>query len=108
MIDLQIDTEAYDLDDDLRTRIEDRIGGLDEFMDTLDRGHVTVSWEGGQNEQTRIRAQLQGGGHHFEASDTDWKPNAAVDATRDKLEKQIHSARSKAKDARNHGGHGHG
>ena len=108
MIKLQIDTEGYDLDDDLRSKIEDRIGGLDEFMNTLDAGHVTVSWEGGPNEQTRVRAQLRGGGHHFEASDPDWKAVTAVDTTRSKLEKQIHTARSKAKDARDHGGAHHG
>ena len=43
MIQLEIDTEHYDLSDDLRKRINDRIGGLDEFMNTLEEGHVTVS-----------------------------------------------------------------
>lgn len=108
MINLQIDTESYDLDDALRSTIEDRIGGLDEFMNSLDRGHVTISWEGGPNEQTRIRVQLEGAGHRFAASDTDWEPSKAVIRTRDKLEKQIHEARSKERDARNHGGHHRG
>jgi ribosomal subunit interface protein len=89
MIRLEIDSEGYDLDGDLKRRIEDRIGGLDEFMDTLDKGHVTVSWEGGPHEQTRVRAQVWGPGHKFEGSDTDWKPVKAIDQTRQKLESQI-------------------
>ena len=89
MIKLEIDTEGYDLDSDLKSRIKNRIGGLDEFMDTLDEGHVTVSWEGGPNEQTRIRAQVWGPGYKFEGSDTDWKPVKAIDQTRQKLETQI-------------------
>jgi ribosome-associated translation inhibitor RaiA len=43
MIKLEIDADSYDLSDELKSRIEDRIGGLDEFMDTLTEGHVTVS-----------------------------------------------------------------
>lgn len=89
MIKLEIDADSYDLDSDLKSRIEDRIGGLDEFMDTLDEGHVTVSWEGGPNEQTKIRAQVWGPGHKFEGSDTDWKAKKAIDQTRQKLESQI-------------------
>jgi ribosomal subunit interface protein len=100
VIKLEIGTEDYDLDDDLKSRIQDRIGGLDEFMDTLDRGHVTVSWEGGPNEQTRIRAQVSGPGHKFEGSDTDWKAQTAVDATRRKLESQIRRAHDKMKEDR--------
>lgn len=92
---LEIDTEGYELSDDLRQRIETRIGGLDEFMDTLDHGHVTVSWEGGPNEQTRIRGQVWGPGDRFEGSDTDWKPVTAIDKTRSKLESQIKEARNK-------------
>jgi len=96
MIKLEIDADSYDLDSDLKSRIKDRIGGLDEFLDTLDRGHVTVSWEGGgPNEQTRIRAQVWGPGHKFEASDTDWKPVRAIDQTRQKLESQIRRAHEK-------------
>jgi ribosomal subunit interface protein len=89
MIKLEIDAESYDLDSDLKRRIEDRIGGLDEFMDTLDKGHVTVSWVGGPHEQTRVRAQVWGPGQKFEGSDTDWKPVKAIDQTRQKLESQI-------------------
>ena len=95
MIKLEIDADSYDLDSDLKSRIEDRIGGLDEFMDTLDEGHVTVSWEGGHNEQTSIRAQVWGPGHKFEASDTDWKPVKAIDQTRQNLESQIRRAHEK-------------
>ena len=95
MIQLEIDTEHYDLSDDLRKRINDRIGGLDEFMNTLEEGHVTVSWEGGQNEQTKVRAQVWGGGHRFDGSDTDWKPVTAIDKTREKLESQIRREHSK-------------
>ncbi len=96
MIKLEIDADSYDLDSALKSRIEDRIGGLDEFMDTLDEGHVTVSWEGGgRNEQTKIRAQVWGPGHKFEASDTDWKPVKAIDQTRQKLESQIRRVHEK-------------
>ena len=101
MIKLEIDSVEYDLDDDLRSRITDRIGGLDEFMNDLNQGHVTVSWEGGSQEQTRVRAELSGGGHHFDASDTDWKPGKAIDQTRQKLESQItreHSRDLKSRD----------
>jgi ribosomal subunit interface protein len=95
MIKLEIDTEGYDLENDLKSRIEERIGGLDEFMDTLEGGHVTVSWEGGPNEQTKIRAQVWGPGHKFEGSDTDWKAVKAIDQTRQKLESQIRRAHGK-------------
>jgi ribosomal subunit interface protein len=100
VIKLEIGTEDYDLSDELRSRIEDRIGGLDEFMDTLDRGRVTVSWEGGKNEQTRVRAELSGPDHEFKGSDTDWKAQTAVDATRRKLESQIRRAHDKQKSER--------
>jgi ribosomal subunit interface protein len=99
---LEIDSEHYELTADLKRSIRDRIGGLDEFMDTLDRGHVTVSWEGGPNEQTRIRAQLWGPGERFEGSDTDWKPQTAIDKTRSKLESQIRRAHRKQISDRDH------
>ena len=102
MIKLEIDVEDYDLSDDLKARIEDRIGGLDEFMDTLDEGHVTVAWEGGSNEETRVSAQVWGGGDKFEASDVDWKPVTAVDKTRSKLESQVRKAHGKAISERGH------
>ena len=35
MIRLEIDADSYDLDSDLKSRIEDRIGSLDEFLDFL-------------------------------------------------------------------------
>jgi ribosomal subunit interface protein len=95
MIELQIDGDKYDLAGDVRSHIEDRIGGLDEYMDTLESGHVTVSWEGGKNEQTQVRAQVWGPGHHFEASDTDWQAVSAVDKTRHKLETQIRREHNK-------------
>ena len=99
MIELEIDADSYDLSDELKSRIEDRIGGLDEFMNTLTEGHVTVSREGGPNEQTKVRAQVWGGGHKFEGSDTDWKPVKAIDQTRQKLESQIRREHSKESDS---------
>ena len=101
MIKLEIDSLEYELDDDLRSRIIDRIGGLDEFMNGLEKGHVAVSWEGGSHEQTRISAEVWGGGHNFDASDTDWKPVKAIDQTRQKLESQItreHAKELKSRD----------
>lgn len=95
MIKLEIGTEGYDLDGELKSRIEDKIGKLDEYMDALEKGHVTVSWEGGHKEQTRVRAQVWGSGHKFEASDTDWKPVTAIDKTQAKLETQIRREREK-------------
>ena len=100
---MEIDTEGYDLSDELKARIRDRIGGLDEFMDTLDRGHVTVSWEGGPNEQTKIRAQVWGSGHQFDGSDVNWKAETAIDKTRSKLESQIKEAHNKRISKRDEG-----
>ena len=59
VIKLEIDCEHYELDEDLRNRIENRIGGLDEFMNSLADGDVTVSWEGGP--QNRPRCALRCG-----------------------------------------------
>ena len=103
MIKLEIDVDSYDLSDDLKSRIEDRIGGLDEFMDTLTQGHVTVSWAGGKNEQTEVRAQVWGGGRKFNGSDTDWKAEKAIDQTREKLSSQIR--REHSKESRSHDRH---
>ena len=103
MIKLKIDADGYDLSGDLKSRIEDRIGGLDEFMNTLTEGHATVSWEGGKGEQTKVRAQVWGGGHTFDGSDTDWKPVKAIDQTRQKLESQIR--REHSKELRSHDRH---
>ncbi len=105
MIKIDIDSGKYDLDDDLRKRITDRFGSLDEYMNTLDAGHVTVSWEGGANEQTRVSAEVSGGGHQFEASDTDWKATEAIDSTRGKLESQITREHRKELDKRDHHSH---
>jgi len=103
MIKLKIDAQAYDLSDDLRSRIEDRIGGLDEFMDTLTDGHVTVSWEGGKNEQTKVRAEVWGGGRKFDGLGTDWKAKKSIDQTREKLSSQIR--REHSKELRSHDQH---
>ena len=100
---MEIDTEGYDLSDELKSRIHDRIGGLDEFMNTLDRGRVTVSWEGGPNEQTKIRAQVSGPGQQFDGSDVNWKAETAIDKTRSKLESQIKEAHNKRISKRDEG-----
>ena len=102
---MEIDTEHYELSDDLKRRIQDKIAGLDEFMDTLDRGHVTVSWEGGPNEQTRVRGQVSGPGHQFDASDTDWKAVTAIDKTHSELESQIRRVHEDSISKRDHNRH---
>lgn len=89
MIKLEIDAAGYDLDDELRQQIEDKFGVLDKYLDSLASGHVTVSWDGGKDEETVVRAQVRGPGHHFEASDTDRDPTTAVDKAHHKLETQI-------------------
>jgi hypothetical protein len=61
MINVAIETKGYALDDDLRGRATDRIGGLDEFMDMLDEGRVTFSRDDGANEQTTVFAEVRGG-----------------------------------------------
>ncbi len=103
MIKLKIETDGYDLNDDLRSRIEKKIGGLDEYMDTLKEGHVTVSWEGGSNEQTKVCARIWGKEHKFDGSDTDWKAVTAIDQTQEKLETQIR--REHSKELRSHDRH---
>lgn len=94
MIKVAIETKDYALDDDLRSRATDRIGGLDEFMSALDQGRVTFSWDDRANEQTTVFAEVWGGGERFEASDTDWKAEKAIDQTRRKLESQIRRSHS--------------
>ncbi len=89
MIDLKIDGQGYELNDELKDEIQAKIGGLDEHMDSLQNGHVTVSWEGGPDEQTKVHAQVWGSGHRFDASDTDWSSMAAVDKAGHKLATQI-------------------
>ena len=103
MIRLQIDAEHYELDDALRQRVEDKLGELDTYMSSLDQGHVTVSWDGGPGEQTRVRAQVWGRGRRFEASDTDRDATTAVDRTHHKLATQIrreHGKEIAARDGR--------
>ena len=95
MINVEIDAKNYDLDDEMRSRTTDRIGGLDEFMSTLDKGRVEFSWVGGADEQTKVFAKVWGGGEEFEASDTDWKAKKALDQARQKLESQIRRKHSK-------------
>jgi ribosomal subunit interface protein len=89
MIRLQIESEGYDVDDGLRSRIQDKLGDLDTYLAALDRGHVVLSWDGRSGGETRVRAQLSGPGHHFEASDTHRDAATAVDRTRHRLEAQI-------------------
>jgi len=101
-IKLTIDGDKYDIGDDLRSRIEGKIGGLDEYMNSLDRGHVAVAWEGGPNEQTSVRAQVWGPGDKFEASDTDWHATTAVDMAHHKLETQIRRKHGKDISERDH------
>lgn len=103
MIQIQIDAHGYDLDDDLRRRVEEKFGGLDRYMNTLDRGHVTTSWEGGVGERTRVSAQVSGGGHHFEASDTDRDAMTAFDRTHHELETQIRREHDKEISSRDRG-----
>ena len=102
MIELQIDADGYDLDADLRQRISDKIGALDTYLDSLDTGHVTVSWGGDKRAETAIRAQVRGPGHHFEASDIDRDPTTAVDRTHHKLETQIRREHGKEISERDH------
>ena len=75
MIELKIDGQGYELDDELKDEIHTKIGGLDEHMDSIQTGHVTVTWEGGKDVQTKIHVQLWGSGHRFEASDIDRAPS---------------------------------
>jgi ribosomal subunit interface protein len=102
MIQLEIAAEHYDLPSDLKSRIEEKFGGLTQYMDTLAGGHVRVSWEGGKNEQTEVRAQVWGPGHKFEASDTDWHAVTAIDKAYQKLEKQIRREHNKEISERDH------
>ena len=89
MIELKIDGQGYALDEALKDELRSKIGELDEHMESLDTGHVTVSWEGGTDELTKVHAQLWGKGHRFEASDVDRSPAAAIDKTGHKLATQI-------------------
>lgn len=103
MIELAIDGSGYTLDDETRDEIELKIGALDQHMDDLEKGHVTIRWEGGVDEQTKVSAQIWGGGHRFEATDVDWNAVAAVDKTGHKLATQIRREHRKLVNKR-HGG----
>mgnify|MGYP001811969050 FL=1 len=103
MIELKIDGQSYELADDVKDEIEAKIGGLDDHMDGLQSGHVTVSWEGGKDEQTKVHAQIWGSGHRFDASDIDWNPVAAVDKAGHKLATQIRREHRKDVAKRRHG-----
>jgi ribosomal subunit interface protein len=89
MIALKIDGQGYGLTDELKDEITTKIGELDEHMESLESGHVTVSWEGGKDDQTKIHAQLWGAGHRFEATDIDRTALAAIDKAGHKLATQI-------------------
>jgi len=103
MIALKIDGQGYELDDELKDEIHTKIGGLDEHMDSIQTGHVTVTWEGGKDVQTKIHVQLWGSGHRFEASDIDRAAIAAVDNTGHKLATQIRREHRKDVAKRRHG-----
>ena len=100
MIALKIDGQGYELTDELKDKINSKIGGLDEHMESLQSGHVTVTWEGGKEAQTKVHAQLWGSGHRFEASDIDRAAFAAIDQTGHKLATQIR--REHRKDVADH------
>lgn len=103
MIELEIDGDGYKLDNTKRDEIEAKIGGLDAHMDSLRHGHVTVSWEGGTDEQTKVSAHIWGSGHRFDASDTDWDAMTAIDKTGHKLATQIRREHRKVVSKRRHG-----
>ena len=102
MIQLEIDAEDYELSDELKNRIEKKFGGLDEYMNSLDRGRVAVAWDGHKKEQTQINAQVWGPGHEFVVSVTEWDAEAALAKAHQKLETQIRRERDKEVDKRNH------
>lgn len=104
MLNVEITTERYELTDELRQRAVDKFGSLDEYMDGLERVHVTFGWSGGEGEQTSVWAKIDGGGHSFGASATDWKAVTALDETRHELETQIRRKKSKQLDRRDHRG----
>ncbi|MBB3062751.1 MULTISPECIES: ribosome hibernation-promoting factor, HPF/YfiA family [Microbulbifer] len=101
MIELEINAENYDLTDDLKKHIEEKFGGLDEYLNTLERARIAVSWEGGENEQSRVSTQVWGPGHQFDASDIDWQAITAIDKAHHKLLKQIRREHSREISERN-------
>jgi ribosomal subunit interface protein len=103
MIELKIDGQGYELGDELKDEIQAKIGGLDEHMDSLQSGHVTVTWEGGPDEQTKVHAKVWGSGHRFDASDNDWSSMAAIDNVGHKLATQIRREHRKEVAEHRHG-----
>ena len=104
MLNVEISAERYELSDELRQRAVDKFGFLDEYMDGLERVHVTFGWKGGEGEQTSVWAKVDGGGHSFRASATDWKAVTALDETQHELATQIRKTKSKGLDKRDHRG----
>ncbi|WP_193165030.1 HPF/RaiA family ribosome-associated protein [Microbulbifer hainanensis] len=102
MIKLEISAEQYNLSGELKGRILERFGGLDEYMNTLHRGRVAVSWDGDDSKQTKVSAQVWGPGHEFEASDIEWDADTAITKAHHKLETQIRREHKKELDKRNH------
>jgi ribosomal subunit interface protein len=103
MIELKIDGQGYALYEALKDEIHAKIGELDEHMDSIQTGHVTLSWEGGKDELTKVHVQLWGSRHRFEASDIDRTAFVAVDGTRNKLATQIRREHRKDVAKRRHG-----
>jgi ribosome-associated translation inhibitor RaiA len=89
MLDINISSPGYDLDDALRLHVAESYGGLDQFLDALNGVRVTFAWEGGHGEQTKVHARADAPGHHFEASYTDWRAEKAAEKARRELEAQI-------------------
>jgi len=104
MLNIDINTDKYELTDELRQRTVDKFGELGKYMEGLEQAQVTFSWTGGNGEQTTVHAQLSGGGHSFSSSDTDWKAETAVDQASHKLETEITRAKGKELDERDHRG----
>jgi ribosomal subunit interface protein len=104
MLNVDIKTDKYELTDELRQRTTDKFGELGKYMQGLVQAQVTISWTGGEGEQTTVHAQLSGGGHSFSASDTDWKAETAVDQASHKLQTEITHEKGKELDERDHRG----
>jgi ribosomal subunit interface protein len=104
VLNVEITADGYELSDDLRQRAVDKFGALGKYMSGLEQVHVVFAWSSGKGEQTSVRAQVDGGGHRFEASATDWKAETALDRTQHELETQIRREKSKEIDKRDHRG----
>ncbi|MGI9242282.1 MAG: HPF/RaiA family ribosome-associated protein [Verrucomicrobiales bacterium] len=103
MLDVTVTADDYELSGELRRTAIEKIGALDEYMKGIQTAHVVFSWEGGPGKQTSVHAQVDGGGHRFEASDIDWEALTALDKTRHELASQLRRQKSKEIDARDHG-----